>query len=133
MSNEILQPQQFKRRKFQVADSPSGHPTWVADVPVDHLLKYAEPALGPGGALENNAGTARLTKSIQERGYDPRQHNGFDHYGTRHQFDQAFPPHLVYQDQHPPQLMNGNHRTWAAHRVGLSHLPTLITDMRSKP
>lgn len=122
-----------------VADSPSGFPSHVAMMPVHELVKYADPTRMSD--TPNRAHVEELADKFRASGYDASRHGGMDHWGTRYDehgdsrvlpaAQEANPIHLRHQDE-GSDLFNGNHRTWAGHLAGLTHLPVLVTDYRSK-
>lgn len=115
--------------RYQVSDSPSGHPAWVEPrFPVSELVQYAD----PGHREMSQQGIDRLSEAFREKGFQPRKHRGFDYWGTKGTSDPAQPIHLVYQPNGHHFLLNGNHRAWAAEDAGLEHVPVLVTDMREK-
>lgn len=122
-------PDAYPRRRFKVADSPSGYPAWVADVPVEHLLPHADPTRVSDEF--SNRHVDALAEGLRQGGYRSSKHSGFDHWGTQGSSDPAQPVHVTVQPGNKGiDIFNGNHRTWAAHRAGLTHLPVLITDFR---
>lgn len=123
-----------------VADSPSGAPARVRVMPVHELLQYAEPDRMTSPHSREHV--EKLAEKFRSTGYDASVHHGMDHWGTRYDEHgnstamyrsdpEAEPIHLRHRDE-GTDLFNGNHRTWAGHLAGLTHLPVLETDMRSK-
>lgn len=122
-----------------VAGSPSGFPSHVAVMPVHELVKYADPTRMTDDS--HRAHVEELADTFRSHGYDASKHGGMDHWGTRYDergesrilpmSQEANPIHLRHQDE-GSDLFNGNHRTWAGQLAGLTHLPVLVTDYRSK-
>lgn len=124
---DALNTAQFRNNRYKVTPSPSGAPTYVANMPVEALLPHTIDRTSHPSDLRN---VEALADSMRARGYSTRAHGGMDWFGTRGYADQAQPVHLVHSETGEIDMHNGNHRVHAAARAGLTHLPVLVTDYR---